>query len=77
MSGVYQLPGLFLTVLCHTIVVYYVNEQRYSKRIFALISSLHAVLFVSLMGYGFAAGKWNTFSALSPRMVFSKRVFYL
>lgn len=61
MSGVYQLPGLILTVLCHTIVVYYVNEQRYSKKIFGLISCIHAVLFAGLMGYGFAAGGWNAF----------------
>lgn len=61
MSGVYQLPGLLLTVLCHTIVAYYVNEQRYSKKIFALISCLHAVVFVIMMGWGFAAGKWNAF----------------
>ena len=61
MSGVYQLPGLILTVLCHTIVGYYLNEQRYSKKIFVLCSCLHAVIFASLMGCGFAAGGWNVF----------------
>lgn len=61
MSGIYQLPGLILTVLCHTIVGYYLNEQRYSKKIFVLCSCLHAVIFASLMGYGFAAGGWNAF----------------
>ena len=52
MSGIYQLPGLILTVLCHTIVGYYLNEQRYSKKIFVLCSCFHAVIFASLMGYG-------------------------
>lgn len=61
MSGIYQLPGLILTVLCHTIVGYYLNEQRYSKKIFVLCSCFHAVIFASLMGYGFAAGGWNVF----------------
>lgn len=61
MSGVYQIPGLFLTALCHVIVAYYVNEQRYSKKIFALCSSIFAVMFVSMMGCGFAAGAWNAF----------------
>lgn len=61
MSGIYQLPGLILTVLCHTIVGYYLNEQRYSKKIFVLCSCLHAVIFASLMGYGFAVGGWNAF----------------
>lgn len=61
MSGVYQLPGLLLTVLCHAIVAYYVNEQRYSKKIFVLCSCVYAVLFIGLMGYGFAAGGWNAF----------------
>lgn len=61
MSGVYQLPGLILTVLCHAIAAYYVNEQRYSKMVFVLCSCVYAVVFVGLMGYGFAAGGWNAF----------------
>lgn len=61
MSGVYQIPGLILTVLCHTMVAYYINEQRYSKKIFVMISCFHAVLFIGLMGCGFAAGGWNAF----------------
>lgn len=61
MSGVYQLPGLVLTVLCHTMAAYDVNEQRYSKKIFVLISCFHAVLFISLMSLGYAAGGWNAF----------------
>lgn len=61
MSGVYQLPGLVLTVLCHIMVVWHVNEQKYTKKIFAMISCLYAVMFVSLMGYGFALGGWSAF----------------
>lgn len=63
MSGVYQLAGLVLTALCHIIVAYHVNEQKYSKKIFVIISCFYAVIFVSLMGGGFAAGGWNAFVA--------------
>lgn len=61
MSGVYQIPGLILTAFCHIMVAYHVNEQRYSKKIFALCSCVFAVLFVSMMGYGFAEGEWKGF----------------
>ena len=63
MSDVYQLLGLVLTALCHIIVAYYINEQKYSKKIFAMISCFFAVLFVSLMGVGFATGGWNTLTS--------------
>ncbi|MDE7177828.1 MAG: GHKL domain-containing protein [Lachnospiraceae bacterium] len=61
MSGLYQLPGLFLTALCHVIVIYYMAEHRYSKKKFVLYSCIYAVIFVSLMGYGYAAGGWGVF----------------
>ncbi len=56
MSGLYQIPGLFLTALCHVIVVYCISEHRYSKKKFVLYSLIYAAGFISLMGYGFAAG---------------------
>lgn len=28
----YQIPGLFLTVLCHVIVIYHMLEHRYTKK---------------------------------------------
>lgn len=31
MSGLYQLPGLFLTVLCHVIVIYHMLERKYVR----------------------------------------------
>lgn len=43
MSGGYQLLGLVLTVLCHIIVTYYVNEQKYSFHTFVVISFVYAV----------------------------------
>ena len=61
MSGLYQIPGLFLTVLCHVIVIYYMAEPRYSRKRFALYSCIYAVIFVCLMGYGYAAGGWGVF----------------
>ena len=56
MSGYYQLPGLFLTALCHVIVIYYVAEHRYSKKKFMLYSCIYILSFVSVGGYGYAAG---------------------
>ncbi len=56
MNGLYQIPGLFLTALCHVIVVYYISEHRYSKKKFMLYSLIYAAGFISLMGYGYAAG---------------------
>lgn len=61
MSGLYQIPGLILTVLCHIMVAYYMNEQKYSKKMFTFFSGIYAVMFVSIMGYGFALGEWNAF----------------
>ncbi len=54
MSGLYQIPGLCLTALCHVIVIYYMSEHRYSKRKYILFGCLYGVSFVSLMGYGYA-----------------------
>lgn len=56
MNGLYQIPGLFLTSLCHVIVVYYISEHRYSGKKFVLFSCIYAAGFISLMGYGFAVG---------------------
>ncbi len=56
MSGLYQIPGLLLTALCHVIVVYHMSDHKYSKRKFILYGFLYAVWFVSLMSYGYKAG---------------------
>ncbi len=61
MSGSYQIPGLFLTALCHVIVIYYMAEHRYFGKKFVLYSCIFTVVFVSLMGYGYAAGGWSPF----------------
>ena len=61
MSGLYQIPGLFLTALCHAVVVCHMAEHRYSKKKFVLYSCIYAVVFVSLMSYGYAAGGWGVF----------------
>ena len=61
MSGLYQLPGLFLTALCHVIIIYHMAEHRYSEKKFVLYSCIYAVVTISLMGYGYAAGGWVAF----------------
>ncbi len=60
MSVLYQVPGLFLTALCHIVVVYCISEHRYSRKKFALYSFIYAVVFISLMGYGYATGGMAT-----------------
>ncbi len=56
MSIPYQVPGLFLTSLCHVIVIYHMLERRYTKRKFVLCSCLYIVGFISMGGYAYAAG---------------------
>ena len=88
MSGLYQLPGLFLTALCHAVVIYHMAEHRYSKKKFVLYSCIYAAIFVSLMGYGFATGGWVAvfsymgivvetilYSCIVSKDRFSKKVF--
>ncbi|MDE7267990.1 MAG: GHKL domain-containing protein [Lachnospiraceae bacterium] len=56
MSGLYQLPGVFLTALCHVIVIYYVAEHRYFRKKFLLYSCIFILGFVSICSFGLAAG---------------------
>lgn len=51
MSVLYRIPGLFLMVLCHVVVIYHMLECRYSKRKFMLLSCLYAVSFVCMGTY--------------------------
>lgn len=53
MSIPYQIPGLFLTALCHVIVIYHMLELRYAKRKFILYSCLYIVSFVCMGGYAY------------------------
>ena len=57
MSELYQMPGLFLTVLCHAIVIYYMAEHRYARKRFVFYSFIYIVCFVSLGGYGYVTGE--------------------
>ncbi len=54
MSVPYQIPGLFLTALCHVIVIYHMLECRYAKRKFILYSCLYIASFVCMGGYAYA-----------------------
>lgn len=49
--GLYQVPGLFLTALCHAIVIYYMSEYRYRMKNFVFYSLIYSFCFVAL-GYG-------------------------
>lgn len=51
MSVAHRIPGLFLMVLCHVVVIYHLLERRHSKRKFALLSCLYAAGFVSMGAY--------------------------
>lgn len=56
MSTPYQIPALFLTALCHSVVAYHISEHKYSEKKFKIYGCIYIASFVSLMGYGFAAG---------------------
>ncbi len=56
MNGLYQIPGLLLTALCHVIIVYHMSEHKYSKMRFILYGCLYAACFVGLTDYGYVAG---------------------
>lgn len=40
MNGLYQLPGLLITALCHVIVICYLSERKYSKKKFMLYGAV-------------------------------------
>ena len=56
MSMPYQVPGLFLTALCHLIVIYYMLECRYANARFILYSCLYTVSFVCMGWFTYAIG---------------------
>ncbi len=54
MSGLYQIPGLLITALCHVIVICYLSEHKYSQKKFTLYGGMYTAGFVSIGGYGYA-----------------------
>lgn len=48
MDGLYQIPALFLTALCHVIVVYHMSEHKYSAKKFIFYGCIFACCFVGL-----------------------------
>lgn len=54
MRMLYQIPGLFLTALCHVVVIYHMLDHRYAKGKFALYSCIYTVGFVCMGGYAYA-----------------------
>lgn len=56
MSGLYQIPGLVLTALCHVIVICYMAEHKYPKKKFIRYSIVYAAGFVGMSSQAYAAG---------------------
>lgn len=56
MSGLYQIPGLVLTALCHAIVICYMAEHKYPKKKFIRYSIIYAAGFVGMSSLAYAAG---------------------
>lgn len=54
MNGPYQIPGLFLTALCHVIVIFHMSEHKYSSKKFVLYGGIYTLSFVIMGGYGYA-----------------------
>lgn len=88
MSGVYQIPGLFLTALCHVVVIYHMLEHRYGKGKFAFLSCLYTAGFVCMGGYAYVVRGKNAlltyaviavclflFFCVVSKDVFSKKCF--
>lgn len=56
MNTWYQIPTLFLTALCHVIVVYHMSECKYSRSKYMAYSGIYISSFVILGFLGYAAG---------------------
>ena len=56
MSAAYQAPALFLTALCHAIVVYHMSEHKYPRRTFMVYSGIYMLIFISMGVFGYAEG---------------------
>ena len=56
MSTPYQIPALFLTAFCHAVVAYHMAEHKYSEKKFRIYGCIYIASFVSISGYGYAAG---------------------
>ncbi|MDE7322696.1 MAG: GHKL domain-containing protein [Lachnospiraceae bacterium] len=88
MSGLYQIPALFLTAFCHAVVAYHMAEHKYSEKKFNIYGCIYIACFVSISGYGYAAGGTAgilsyvgivlctfLFSCIVSRDCFSKKCF--
>lgn len=56
MSALYQLPGLFLTAVCHAAVARHLLEQKYSGKKFAVLGGIYVACFVGMSVCGFSVG---------------------
>ena len=88
MSGLYQIPGLFITALCHVIVICHLSEHKYSKKKYTLSGCIYTAGFVSIGGYGYAVWGANMlfayvvivvstflFSCIVSQSCFAKKCF--
>lgn len=56
MSPLYQVPALFLTALCHAIVVYDMSERKYSRNKFIFYSGIYIASFIIGGFWGYTVG---------------------
>lgn len=56
MSGLYQIPGVVLTALCHVIVICHMAEHRYSHKKFIWYGVVYAAGFVGMSSLAYAKG---------------------
>lgn len=72
MNGVYYIPGLFFTALCHMIVIYYLSEHRYTPKKYRLYGGIFIVYFI---GLGFIMYSVQGYAALYPYILASAGLF--
>ncbi len=58
MSELCRIPGLFLTSLCHVVVVYYLSEHKYSLKKYIYLSCIFTACFIGLGCCGWARQGW-------------------
>lgn len=56
MNGLYQIPGVSFTALCHAVVIYFMSEHKYSQKKYLFYGLLYVICFVGIGSFGFGKG---------------------
>lgn len=72
MNALCYIPGLFLTALCHIIVIYYMSEHRFSRSRYLLYGCAFGAFFV---GFGWCMYTLQGVVALFPYILISLSLF--